>query len=107
MTEQQHLLDAAQEFCDPKTGEVLERIPDELMMKLRAAKLAKGIRGKPSPRIGSSATWFVFLNSEIRDRVLALCRRLRVAAKRGPAKQGDGTVDVAAAKAGERRKTGQ
>ena len=75
MTEQQLLIEAAREYCDPKTGEVLERIPDDLMKQLRAAMLARGIPGKPSKRTGSSATWFVFLNSEIRDRVLALWRR--------------------------------
>ena len=86
MTEQQDLLEAAREYCDPKTGEVLERIPDELMEQLRAAMLARGIPGKPSKRTGTSATWFVFLNSEIKDRVLALWRRPRGTAERGPVK---------------------
>ena len=102
MTEHQDLLEAAREYCDPKTGEVLERIPDELMKQLRAAMLARGIPGKPSQRTGSSATWFVFLNGEIKDRVLAMWRRPKGAAKRGPVKdtRGKGTVGVAATEVG-------
>ena len=108
MTEKQDLLEAAQEYCDPKTGEVLERIPDELMKKLRAAMLARGIPGKPSQRTGSSATWFVFLNSEIRDRVLALRCRPKGAAKHGPVKgtRRKGTVGVAATKVGSKHSHG-
>ena len=102
MTEQLDLLEAAREYCDPKTGEVLERIPDELMKQLRAAMLARGIPGRPSKRTGSSATWFVFLNSEIRDRVLAMWRRPKGAAKHGPVKdvRGRGTVGEAAPNVG-------
>ena len=108
MTEQQGLLEAAREYCDPKTGEVLERIPDELMKQLRAAMLARGIPGKPSQRTGSNATWFVFLNSEIRDRVLALWRRPRGTAKRGPVKdaRGEGTVGEAVTKVGSEQSRG-
>ena len=108
MTEQQRLLEAAREYCDPETGEVLERIPDELMAQLRAAMLARGIPGKPSQRTGSSATWFVFLNSEIKDRVLAMWRRPKRAAKRGPAKdaRAEGTVGVAATRAGSKHSHG-
>ena len=108
MTEQQPLLEAAQEYCNPKTGEVLERIPDELMTQLRAAMLARGIRGKPSQRTGTSATWFVFLNSEIKDRVLARRRRPRGDAKRGPVKNtlGKGTVEEAPPKVGSKRSSG-
>ena len=39
------LLDEARRYCDQKTGEVVQRIPEELMDKLRAAKLARGIPG--------------------------------------------------------------
>ncbi len=104
MTEQQDLLEAAREYCDPKTGEVLERIPDELMKQLRAAMLAREIPGKPSKRTGSSATWFVFLNSEIKDRVLAMWRRPKGAAKRSPAKdtREKGTVGEAAPNIGSK-----
>ena len=104
MTEQERLLEAAREYCDPETGEVLERIPDELMAQLRAAMLARGIRGKPSQRTGSSATWFVFLNSEIKDRVLAMWRRPKRAAKRGPVKdaRGKGTAGEEAPKVGSK-----
>jgi hypothetical protein len=83
MTEHQQLLDEARRFCDPTTGEVIERMPEELMRELRAAKLARGIPGKPSQRTESYATWFVFLNSEIRDRVLAEWRAANAARKRG------------------------
>ncbi len=109
MTEKQDLLEAAQEYCDPKTGEVLQRIPDELMKQLRVAMLARGIPGKPSQRTGSSATWFVFLNGEIRDRVLARRRRPKGTAKRGPVKstQGKGTIDEAATKAGSKPSRGE
>jgi len=90
MSEHQELLDEAQRFCDPTTGEVVQRIPEELMKTLREAKLARGISGKPSQRTESDATWFVFLNSEIRDRVLAEWRKANAARKRGrgKAKQG-------------------
>ena len=69
------LIDEAREFCEPSTGEVLRRIPEELMQKLRAAKLARGIPGKPNKNTGSYATWFVFLNSDIRDHVMGEWRR--------------------------------
>jgi hypothetical protein len=66
--------------------------------------LARGIPGRPSKRTGSSATWFVFLNSEIKDRVLALWRRPNGAAKRGPANdtRAKGTVDEAARNVGSK-----
>lgn len=86
----QELLDEARRFCDPTTGEVVERIPEELMKRLREAKLARGIPGKPSHRTETHATWFVFLRSDIQDRVLAEWRKARAARKRtrGKAKQG-------------------
>ena len=68
--EHEELLNEARAFCDPTSGEVVERIPETLMEKLRAAQLARGIPGKRSEQTQSYATWFVFLNSEIRERVL-------------------------------------
>ncbi len=82
MSEHQQLLDEARRFCDPATGEVLERMPEELMKKLRSVNLARGIPGKPSRRTESHATWFVFLNSEIRDRVLLEWRKANAGRKR-------------------------
>ncbi|MBP90195.1 MAG: hypothetical protein CMJ64_26380 [Planctomycetaceae bacterium] len=52
------------------------------MKKLRAVKLARGIPGKPSRRTESHATWFVFLNNEIRDRVLIEWREAKAARQR-------------------------
>ena len=75
MSEHEQLLDEARKFCDPTTGEVVERIPEELMRKLRGAKLTRGIYGKPSKRTQSNATWFVFLSSDIAERVLAELRQ--------------------------------
>ncbi len=82
MSEHQQLLDEALRFCDPATGEVLERMPEELMKKLRSVTLARGIPGKPSRRTESHAIWFVFLNGEIRDRVLIEWRKAKAARKR-------------------------
>ena len=82
MSEHEQLLDEARSFCDPTTGEVLERIPEELMTRLRGVKLALGIPGKPSQRTQSEATWFVFLNSDIRDRVRAEWRKAKAAQDR-------------------------
>ena len=84
----QHLLEEAREFCDPVTGEVINRIPDELMSRLRAAKLARGIHGVPSKHTVAGATWFVFLNAEIRDRVLAE-RRVQAASRRRRSQAGE------------------
>lgn len=67
---QTQFLDEARQFCDAH-GEVVQRIPDELMARLRQAKLARGIPGRPSSRTGTRATWFVFFSDVIRDRVLA------------------------------------
>ena len=71
MTEDKQLLDQAWRFCDPNTGEVLARIPDELMSKLRAAGLARGVPGKRNEQTETYATWYVFLSDGIRDRVMA------------------------------------
>ena len=86
MNEHEQLLDDARKFCEPTTGEVVECIPEELMMKLRAAELARGIPGKRSERTQSYATWFVFFNNEIRDRVLTEWRKAKTARKRRPVK---------------------
>ena len=56
MDDHQHLLEEAREFCDPVTGEVINRIPDELMRRLREAKLARGIHGVPSKHTVAGAT---------------------------------------------------
>ena len=90
VSEDEQLLDEARPFCDSASGEVVERIPEELMQRLRAAKLAKGIPGKASRRSNSQATWFVFLNSEIRDGVLIECRKAIAAGKRKPGKRKPG-----------------
>ncbi len=76
VSEHEQLLNEARPFCDPATGEVVKRIPEELMQRLRAAKLARGIRNKPGRRTNSQATWFVFLSEEIRDRVLGKRRKV-------------------------------
>jgi hypothetical protein len=68
MDERERLLNEARKFCDPVSGEVVERIPDDLMQRLRAARLAVGIRGEET-LIATSAKWFVFLNDDIRDHV--------------------------------------
>jgi len=47
MKEHEQLLDEARNFCNQTTGEVLDRIPEELMNRLRAAKLARGVPGCP------------------------------------------------------------
>ena len=94
MNDHQQLLDEARQFCDPTTGEVAERIPEDLMGKLRAAKLARGIPGTRGQRTESYATWFVFLNDEIRERVLAEWRKVSSARKRrrGKRVQGERTL---------------
>ena len=78
VSEDEQLLDEARPFCDAATGEVVERMPEELMQRLRAAKLARGIPGQASRRTNSQATWFVFLNSEIHDGVLVEYRKARM-----------------------------
>jgi len=74
MKEHEQLLKEARDFCDPTTGEVLQRIPEELINQLRAAKLAKGIPGGRSERTETYATWFVFFSDDIREEVLAKWR---------------------------------
>jgi hypothetical protein len=76
MNERQHLLDQARRYCDPETGEVVELIPEDLMRQLRVAKLAGALQRGES-RTGTSATWFVFLNDNIRDQVLAAHREAK------------------------------
>ena len=73
MNEHQHLLDEAGKFCNPTTGEVVELIPEELMRRLRDAKLAIGIPGKSS-LTATRAKWIVFLNTEIREQSLTQWR---------------------------------
>jgi hypothetical protein len=73
MNEHQDLLDEALSFCDPTTGEVVELIPEELMRRLRAAKLAVGIPREVS-RTTARAKWIVFLNTEIRDQAVTQWR---------------------------------
>jgi hypothetical protein len=74
MKDHGQLLDESRNFCDASTGEVLQRIPEELMNKLRAAKLARGIPGGRNESTGTYATWFVFFSDGIRDEVLAKWR---------------------------------
>ena len=70
MSDNAQLLEQAQKFCDAETGEVIERIPEELMKELRQAKLARGVPGNRSKKTDSFATWYVFFTDEIRDRVM-------------------------------------
>lgn len=74
MKEHEQLLEEAGAFCHPTTGEVLQRIPEELMNRLRAAKLARGVPGRRSDRTDTHATWFVFLSDDIGEQVLAKWR---------------------------------
>ncbi|MGE0760432.1 MAG: hypothetical protein AB7F89_12050 [Pirellulaceae bacterium] len=70
----QDLLGEVREFCNPTTGEVLQRIPDDTMQRLRAAKLARGVPRCKSDNTHTNATWYVFLTDDIRQRVLAEIR---------------------------------
>lgn len=104
MNEQQHLLDEALRFCDPSTGEVVELIPEELMKRLRAAKLAIGIPGVGS-RTQARAKWIVFLNADIRAQAVTQWReanRRRQRAKRQPA---DSPAQVPSAEVEPREKS--
>jgi hypothetical protein len=83
MQSHQELLNQARPFCDPSTGEVVQRIPDELMQQLRAAKLAKGIPGGNNHNTQTHATWFVFLTDQIRDRALLGFREANRMQKQG------------------------
>lgn len=64
------LLNQARPHCDASTGEVVQRLPDELMQQLRAAKLTRGVPGPRNNRTQTAATWFVFFTDQIRNRVL-------------------------------------
>jgi hypothetical protein len=74
----EELLNEARAYCDPNTGEVVKRMPEKLMRQLRDARLARGIHGRRSEATKSQATWFVFLNDNIRDLIL---REWRTASK--------------------------
>jgi hypothetical protein len=77
MQPNQDLLGEAIPYCDATTGEVRERIPEELMQRLRRAKLAVGVGGRRAERCGTSATWFVFFNEAIRAQALERYRAHR------------------------------
>ncbi len=83
MQAHQDLLNQARPFCNPSTGEVVQRLPDELMQQLRAAKLTRGIPGCRSQHTQTYATWFVFFSDQIRDRVLLEFREANLNRKRG------------------------
>ena len=55
MSKDEQLLDEARVFCDPSTGEVLKRIPEELMQKLRMAQLARGVEVEVMYELGEWA----------------------------------------------------
>ena len=102
MTDHEQLLEQAWRFCDPNTGEVLARLPDELMSKLRAAGLARGVPGKRNEQTETYATWFVFLSDGIRDRVMAEWREANRQAKRHRKTQKQAKPLAAAAAAEEK-----
>ncbi len=81
MNEHQSLLDEARSFCNPTTGEVITLIPEELMGRLRAAKLAVGIAGESS-QTTTNAKWIVFLDDEIREQALTRWREAKRQRKR-------------------------
>ena len=83
----QSLLEQAEPYCDAATGEVLKRMPAELMQQLREAKLAVGVGSRPSERTETSATWFVFFSDEIRQTALAASRKRRRPQPKGPARK--------------------
>jgi hypothetical protein len=74
MPANEDLLAEARPYCDAETGEVLERIPDELMTRLRAAKLARGVPGLKNQKLQTHAGWYVFFSDQIRERVTVACR---------------------------------
>ena len=76
------LLSQARKYCNPATGEVVERIPETLMRQLRDANLARGIPGRRSEGTQSHATWFVFLTDEIREQKLNEWRAINKQRKR-------------------------
>ena len=81
MSESQ-LLSQARRYCDPATGEVIERIPEALMRQLREANLARGIPGRRNEATKSYATWFVFLTDDIREQRLNEWRTINKQRKR-------------------------
>ena len=100
MKEQEQLLDEARTFCDETTGEVLQRRPEELMSKLRAAQLAKGVPCRRNERTETYATWFVFLSEDIREQVLAKWREANRERRHRPAAAGNVAPKPVAAGAG-------
>jgi hypothetical protein len=74
MPDHQDLLDEARPYCDASTGEVLERIPDDLMRRLRAARLARGVPRLKNQNTQTQATWYVFLTDQIREQITVACR---------------------------------
>jgi hypothetical protein len=98
MDEHQRLLDEARRFCDPVTGEVVERIPEELMRRLRASKLAVGISGAAS-QTATSAKWIVFLDDRIRDQALTLSREAKRKRQRNKPRPADALDKVPASDA--------
>ena len=93
MSKDDQLLDEARGFCDASTGEVLQRIPEELMQKLRKAQLARGVPGKANKQTDSYATWFVFFNSDIRDHVMSEWR-MNAQAKKRKRRRGKGAAQT-------------
>ncbi len=83
MENHQDLLNQSRPFCDASTGEIVQRLPEELMQQLRAAKLTRGIPGCRSHHTQTYATWFVFFTDQIRDRVLLESREANHNRKRG------------------------
>jgi hypothetical protein len=74
MEDHSRLLEEAAGYCNLETGEVVSRMPSELMTALRAAKLARGVVGRRNERTESTATWFVFFSDGIRNDVLTKVR---------------------------------
>ena len=89
MSSNEELLEQARPFCDFETGEVLKRLPEDLMQKLRAAKLARGIPGKSSDKTETFATWYVFFTTEIQDKILLEWRSANRMRKKSRASAGD------------------
>ena len=83
MQDHRELLNLPRPFCDPATGEVVQRLPDKLMLQLCAANLARGIPGCQSNHTQTGGTWFVFFTDEIRDQVLLGFREANYNRKRG------------------------
>jgi hypothetical protein len=82
MQAHEDLLNEAGPFCNPSTGEVVQRLPDELMRRLRDANLARGIPRQRSGNTQTYATWFVFFTDEIKERVMREFRQANQKRKR-------------------------